>query len=364
MDRREFLRTTGAAAAAATAATAATADVAAQHPSGASGIAAPAVAKGTRELRLAIELPDSIAGPADQARRLGQRIAAMSAGRYRIVPVAGTDNGLAAVRAGTADLYFGSEHDHLGAHPCLAYFAGLPGDRGIAPHHLAAWMLVGGGQALWDDLAGDFGVKAMLAGHTGSRSLFLATRRVETMSELAGGKVSVVGLAGDVVRGFGMEPVAVGAAHVAGALARGDILAAERGGAIASHALGLAAAAPYWAGASVNRHGSAQSLGMARALWDSLGAADQAIFTAAAAAELQLALAEEEAHRRLLYPEPPADKKWPFARELTRAIRRVSDAVVAQVAGADAQAQRINAGYVAFRRLALGDEQPPSFETA
>ena len=73
---------------------------------------------------------------------------------------------------------------------------------------------------------------------------------------------------------------------------------------------------------------------------------------------------EEEAHRRLLFPEPPADRKWPFARELSRAIRRVSDAVVAQVAGADAQAQRINAGYVAFRRLALGDEQPPGLETA
>jgi TRAP-type mannitol/chloroaromatic compound transport system substrate-binding protein len=194
--------------------------------------------------------------------------------------------------------------------------------------------------------------------------LFLAARRIETMSDLAGAKVSVVGLAGDVVRGFGMEPVPVGAAHVANALARGEILAAERGGAIASHALGLATAAPYWAGASVNRHGSAQSLGLARTFWDSLGAGDQDTFTAAAAAELQLALAEEETHRHMRFTEPAAEMKWPFARELTRTIRRVSDAVVAQVAGADAQAQRINAGYVAFRRLALGDEQPARAETA
>jgi hypothetical protein len=39
---------------------------------------------------------------------------------------------------------------------------------------------------------------------------------------------------------------------------------------------------------------------------------------------------------------------------LERAISRVSDAVVAHVAASDAQAQRINASYVAFRRIALG----------
>jgi TRAP-type mannitol/chloroaromatic compound transport system substrate-binding protein len=96
------------------------------------------------------------------------------------------------------------------------------------------------------------------------------------------------------------------------------------------------------------------SLGIRRSLWDGFSAADQAIFTAAAAAELQLALAEEETHRRLLYPGAAADKTWPLAPDLERAISRVSDAVVAHVAASDAQAQRINASYVAFRRIALG----------
>jgi TRAP-type mannitol/chloroaromatic compound transport system substrate-binding protein len=189
--------------------------------------------------------PDTVTGFADQARRLGQRIAALSEGRYRIAFVPGVGNGLAAVRAGEADLYHATEHDHLDAHRALAYFAGLPGDRGIAPRHLVSWMLVGGGQALWDELAGDFGVKALLAGHTGERSLFLATRRITTMSELAGEKVAVQGLAREVVRGFGLEPVALAPAALAGALAQGDILGAEWGGAIASHSLGLTAVAPY-----------------------------------------------------------------------------------------------------------------------
>jgi TRAP-type mannitol/chloroaromatic compound transport system substrate-binding protein len=349
MDRRAFLKTTGAAAAAATAASTAAATAEPAAPP------APSLAKGLRELQLAVTGPDSVSGPADQARRLAQRIAAMSDGRYRIVLAPDAGNGLAAVRAGEADIYFGSEHEHLDQHCALAYFAGLPGDRGIAARHLTAWMLVGGGQALWDDLAGELGIKAMLAGHSGD-AIFLARRRIEAMSELSGEKVSVLGLARDVVRGFGLEPVDIAAADLAGAMARGDILAAERGGAITSHSLGLAAQAPYAVGASINRHGSALSLGMRRALWDSLDATDQAIFTAAASAELQLAIAEEEAHRRLLAPEPAPDRTWPLAQELRRAIARVADAVVAQVAASDAQAQRINAGYTAFRRLMLGDE--------
>ena len=354
MDRREFLRTTGAAAA--TAATAA--EATAQRLPAAAQVAAPAVVKGLQELRLAMPWPDSVSGFADQAHRLGQRINVLSEGRYRIAFITGVGSGLDAVRSGEADLYHGTEHDHLDAHRALAYFAGLPGDRGIAPGHLAAWMLIGGGQELWDDLAGNFGVKAMLAGHSGDRACFLAARRIEAMSELAGKRVSVTGLACDVVRGFGLEPAAVRAPDLAAAMARGDILAAEWGGAIANLSLGLTNVAPYSVGTSINRRGAALSLGMRRSLWDSLTATDQAIFATAAAAEFQLALAEEEAHRRLLYPEPPADKTWPLAHDLERVIRRVADAVVAHVAAADANAQRINAGYVAFRRALSGDKPP------
>jgi TRAP-type mannitol/chloroaromatic compound transport system substrate-binding protein len=214
-------------------------------------------------------------------------------------------------------------------------------------------MLAGGGQQLWDDLAANFGVKAMLAGHTGEQPCFVASRRVSDMSELAGGKVAVSGLARDVVRGFGLEPVAIPVAHVADALTRGELVAAECGGAITSYALGLLRAASCSAGTSVNRHGSAVSLGIRRSLWERLPASDQALFAAAAAAEFELALAEEEAHRRLLYPASLAADTWRVAPELSRTIRRVADAVVAHVAASDAHAQRINAGYEAFRRAVL-----------
>jgi hypothetical protein len=75
MDRREFLKSTGAAAAAATAATTAVAQSSAA-PSTTEGVAAPSLATGLKELRLATSWPDAVSGPVDQARRLGQRLTA------------------------------------------------------------------------------------------------------------------------------------------------------------------------------------------------------------------------------------------------------------------------------------------------
>lgn len=345
MDRREFLKSTGAAAAAATAASAAV------QPA----LAAPAVAAGLQELRLAMPWAEGYAGPADWAHRLGQSIMQLSGGRYRIVPTLAVADGLSAVSAGDADLYFGDAPD-LGPRG-LAFFSGLPGDRGMSPQHLQTWVSVGGGQALWDDLAGELGVKPLLAAHTGRHSYLLATERVESMAALAGRKAQLHGLARDVGRGLGLEPVTLVPNELAGAMQRGEILAAECGGAIASYALGLPRVAPHPAGTSFNRHGTAFFLGVRRTLWDSFGPVEQAMFAAAAAEEYRQSLAEEDAHRRMLLPDAPAERIWPIAAELAHAIRRVADAVVAHAAGTDARTRRISDSYTAFRHAAVDADE-------
>ena len=113
---------------------------------------------------------DGVAGPADQAHRLCRRIATMSDGRIRVVPSFAIADGLAAVRAGDADLYFASEHDSRRASRLRLLRRPARRSRPGSPQHLQAWVAVGGGQALWDELAGDVGIKPLLAAHTGSRS--------------------------------------------------------------------------------------------------------------------------------------------------------------------------------------------------
>lgn len=232
MDRREFLKTTGAAAAAVAATQAVATEAGAAQAS-----AAPAVSTGLKELRLAIPFNDGFAGPADYARRLARNIGDLSAGRIRVAPAFGIANAADAVRAGDADLFFDMADSQLDMHRAFAYFAGLPGDQGVSPRDLQTWITVGGGQALWDDLAAETDVKPLLAAHTGSQSLMLATRHVEAMATLAGRKTHVTGLARDVAQGLGLEVVSLPADAIAAAMRAGEIEIAECGGAIVSYAL-------------------------------------------------------------------------------------------------------------------------------
>ncbi len=135
---------------------------------------------------------------------------------------------------------------------------------GSAPQHLQTWISLGGGQALWDELAADLGIKPLLAAHTGSRSYLVATERIDSMSALAGRKAHVAGLARDVARGLGLEPVSIAPGQLSGALRRGEILAAECGGAIIAMRWACPPPQHIAAGTSIHRNGTALSLAIRR----------------------------------------------------------------------------------------------------
>lgn len=348
MRRREFLKSTGGAAAAAGAI------IAGAEATATERVAAPAVVNGGKELRVAICWPDNGRGFADSARRLANRITDATDRRYRFSFVRTMTSGISAVRAGEADAYHATEHDNLEHHRGFAYFAGLPGHNGLRSSQFEAWMLAGGGQALWDDLAADHGVKALIAGHTLRSTGMWSTAPMATRADLAGRKIWTMGLARDVVRGIGADVADAAPTEVPGALAAGTIVAAEAGGAIASYGMGIFERPMYPIGVSINMTGTALSLGLSRGVWDGMSAGDRAIVSAVCSAELHLVLAEEKAHRKLLLApvmQGRTDPERPY--ELLNAISRVSDGVVAHLAALDVRTQRINASYTAFRR-ALG----------
>lgn len=344
MHRRDFLKSTGAAAASTLAVGQ---SFAANHSA---AVSAPAVNRGIRQLRLTLPWGDGFAGPADWANRLARAIALLGQGNLEVSLQYGSDDGLAAVRKGDADLYFGDLSAGSDLHRGFSFFSGLPGDCGLPPRLLNNWLSVGGGQALWDELAAEANIKPLLAAHTGPSSYFLASGRVNTMSQLSGQRIHIDGLGGDVARGLGLEPVRLHPERIAAAIGNGELIAAECGGAIATYAAGLSRVAPYSAGTSINRNGLALVLAVNRSCWETLSDSEQAILTIATAGEFNQSLAEEEAHRHLLHPGADAAHVWPIAPEIDHAIRQVSDAVVAHVAGLDAITRRINHSFSAFRR--------------
>lgn len=338
LHRRDFLAASGGAVAAVTLdAAPAAADTA---------VAAPALASGVRELRLSTMWPDDVAGFGDSAQRLARRIERASGGRFKII-AADSD----------ADLTHGFEHARTAHHPGFAYFAGLPGHGALNALDLDAWIAVGGGQDLWDGLGAGFGVKPLLAGHTGRWPGLWSAKPVARLADLAGQGLLAQGLVRDVAAGLGAAPLDLGAAAWPEALASGEAAAAEWGGAQANMALGLAAPAKYVVGSGLAPSGSAVTLGVRRAAWDGLAPSDQLLFSACAGEEFRLTLAESRANEAVLrrvLAERHGIGFAPMPEDVAHAVSGVADAVIAHAASRDRAAARIDASYMAFRHVAMG----------
>ncbi len=349
MDRREFLITSGGAA------VAATSPIAAAQAADSGATSLTGRETGARVLRLSMPWADTPQGPADSVRRLTHRFETMTDGRYR-VEISAQARGAVA----DADLVHGTAHDFSTLHPAFAYFAGLPGSSGLSAQDFAHWFTVGGGQMLWDDLAGQHGWKPLLAGHSGEAPPLWSRQRIDGLSDLAGQRLSAPGLGADVARALGAEALAIAPSDVAAALEDGRVLAAEAG-LLTSLAGGVARAARYATGTGLNGRGTALSLSVRLPVWESLPEHDRAILTAAAVEEYQVSLAEARAHENVARRVLAASFGVTFApwpSDIAEAIDRVAEATIAHVAGQDALAARIDQSYMAFRSALQGATPP------
>jgi TRAP-type mannitol/chloroaromatic compound transport system substrate-binding protein len=346
MDRREFLITSGGAAVAATSSAAAHAEAVDTHAHSKAG--------GGIALKLVMPWADTPQGPADSVRRLARRVETMTDHRYRIEVASGADSS-------EAHLTHGSAHDFATLHPAFAYFAGLPGPTGLAAGDLAHWMTVGGGQMLWDDLAGQHGWKSLLVGHMGEAPPLWSRAPITRLGDLSGQCIAAPGLGADVARALGAEAMRLAPGEVSTALDAGSVYAAEAGGLLPSLASGIPRVARHATGSGLNGRGTALSLNVRLSAWESLSEADQAILEAAAAEEFQSSLAEARAHDRLARRVMESSfgvvfAPWPV--DVAEALERVAEATIAHVAGHDTIAARIDQSYMAFR-AALSGTIPP-----
>ena len=335
MDRRGFLKTTSAVAAsvAASATAAATAEP-----------AATAIQPGITRVILATSwAPDA---PGFSAQRLVQRIETVSDGRIAIEIAADAN------ARDQADLTFGSVHDHTLYHPAFAFFAGLPGAQSIDAPRLSAWLAIGGGQMLWDELAAGFGIKPLLAGHTGPSTGLWSNRALEALSDLTGARIFAAGLAGDVLRTLGADAIEIAPQDLRTALGDGRIDAAEWLGPLAAVAPDLRPLAErLYTTAGLTRNGMALALTVRKDLWDRMNTAQQAIFETCAAAEYQAALVELHAHGLPDRHVTAQARQLPLAREIVLAVDRAASDAVKRLADVDPISQRIADSYNAFREL-------------
>ncbi|MEO1961246.1 MAG: TRAP transporter substrate-binding protein [Paracoccus sp. (in: a-proteobacteria)] len=246
MDRRKFL-TTGAIGAAATT------------------LAAPAIAQDVRNWKLVSAWPKNLPGPGVAAQTLADRITTLSGGRINVTLYAAGEivpgNGVFdAVSEGTAELYHAVPAYWGSKSKGILLFGSQP--FGLRADEQFGWMYHGGGQALYDEMYGKFGIKPFLCGNSGPQWAGWFKNEINSAEDLKGLKFRTTGIASQMAAKLGMAAEAMSGPAMFQALQTGALDAGEFIGPWTDSALGYYQVAPHYYWPGVGEPSSAEECGV------------------------------------------------------------------------------------------------------
>jgi len=322
----------------------------------AGSLAAPRIARGeTRRWRMVTSWPRRLPGPGISAERVAERIAALSGGRLQVTVHAAGElvppfEVLDAVASGVAEMAHTASFYWQGKEPAAVFFTTVP--FGLTPGEHVAWIDVGGGQALWDELYAPFGAKPFMAGNTGVCMGGWFRRELHGVEDLKGLKIRSLGLGGEVYRRLGAVAQTTAPGEMLTSMQSGLIDGAEFVGPGSDIALGLYRIATFYYAPGFNKPNGTGECILSLKAWEALDSELKAIVRHACAVEAGFALAEME---RLNFEALAAltgqhgVQLRGFPESLIRAARQEAGAVVGEVAARSAAARRIHDSYVSFR---------------
>ena len=247
--------------------------LAAGSAAAATGLAAPALSQGRIEWRMTTLWPRNLPGPGVAAQKVADRIGAVTGGRItvrlfaagEIVPAPGAFD---AVARGTADLYHGVPSFWISKSPGIGFFGSFP--FGMTAPERQAWMMHGGGQALYDEVYARFGVKPFNTGDSGPQWMGWFRREINSIEDFRGLRFRTAGLGGEMFRRAGASVVTLPAGQIFQALQSGTIDAAEFVGPMSDAPLGLHQVARNYYHPGVQEPSSAEEIGINMARWNAL----------------------------------------------------------------------------------------------
>ena len=337
MDRRKFLASAGAVTTTA-------------------ALASPAIAQDKREWKMVTAWPKNLPGPGVAAQTLADRITTLSGNRIEVklypagelVPGAGVFD---AVSEGTAELYHAVPAYWGSKSKGILLFGSQP--FGLRADEQFGWLYHGGGQALYDEMYGRFGIKPFLCGNSGPQWGGWFRNEINSAEDLKGLKFRTTGLASEMATKLGMAAEAMSGPAMFQALQTGALDAGEFIGPWTDSALGYQQVAKnyYWPG--VGEPSSAEECGVNQAAFDGLpddlkqvvSLACESLYnpvwteyTTKHAAALQKLVADEGVQVKM-FPEDVITAMGTAAAEVIDELRQNDDELV----------RRITESFVAYR---------------
>ena len=251
---------------------------------GSVAMAAPAIAQGARQLTIVSTWPRDFPGLGTSAQRLAQRITEISEGRFNVEYFAagervGAFDVFDEVASGNSQAYIGADYYWVGKHPSFAYFTSVP--FGMTTTEWNAWIKFKGGQALWDKLSGEFGLKALPCGATGTQAGGWFNKEIEGPDDFKGLKMRIPGLGGNVMSKLGASTVSLPGGQIYENLVSGSIDATEWVGPYNDYFMKFYEAAKYYYTGGMHEPGGGLAFGMNASWWGELSDWEKDVLTAA-----------------------------------------------------------------------------------
>ena len=258
-----------------------------------------------------------------------------------------------AVREGKAQMSHAAAYYWINKHRSTPFYAAVPG--GLVAQEHNAWVYHGGGQELWDELYAEFGLKAFLAGNSGTQMGGWFQKEINSIEDFQGLKMRIPGLGAEVINRLGATAVNLPGGEIMPALQSGVIDATEWVGPWNDLAFGFYKITKNYYGPGFHEPGTASELLLNKAAWDGLEPDLQAIVEDAAAATNVRMLAEFTAanneSQRVLIEEHGVQLR-PFPKDVFDEMLVHSDDVVRATAQEGDLARRIFESWERFRNEA------------
>lgn len=322
-------------------------------------VAAPSILRGKRSLTMIMSWPGDFPGLGTSAQRVARHIETATDGQLTIKvhaagELAGALETLDAVGSGKADIYHSADYYQAAKHPAFNFFTALP--FGMTANEMAAWLLYGGGQALWDELSAKFNVKPFMCTSTGTQMGGWFNREINSLDDFKGLKLRMPGLGGEVLRRLGAEIVNLSGGEIYAGLQEGTVDAAEWVGPWNDLAVGLHKAAKHYYYPAFHEPGAVLALGINKDVWESFTQFQQNIVTEVTTAEYTRSLSEfnvrNAAALSVLREEHDVVPKG-FGDEILKVIGKLSGEVLAEIGRKDALTERVYKSFMVARQAAI-----------
>ena len=254
------------------------------------------------------------------------------------------------VSSGTAEMGHGSAYYWKGKVEAAQFFTSIP--FGISAMEMNGWLYFGGGLELYRELYAPFNLRPFPAGNTGVQMGGWFNRKIDSMADLAGLKMRIPGLGGEVLRRAGGTPVNLPGADIFTALQTGSIDATEWVGPYNDIAFGLHKAAEYYYYPGWQEPGPVLECIVNQQAFESLPEDLQEIVRLACSATNDQMTAEFVARNAQSLQQLRAEGEvqiLPFPDDVLLALQRISIEVIDEVVARDEKAARIYASFSSFR---------------